>query len=51
MINTIWFLMIFVGIIYGAFTGNLAEINNIIIKEAGEGVTFAIGLIELCPFG
>ncbi|NMB26927.1 MAG: spore maturation protein [Tissierellia bacterium] len=50
MINTIWFLMIFVGIIYGAFTGNLAEINNIIIKEAGEGVTFAIGLIGIMSF-
>ena len=50
MINTIWFLMIFVGIIYGALTGNLGEINEIILKEAGEGVTFAIGLIGIMSF-
>ena len=50
MINTIWFLMIFVGIIYGAFTGNLGEINGIILKEAGEGVTFAISLIGIMSF-
>ncbi len=52
MINTIWFLMIFVGIIYGALTGNLGgEVNEIILKEAGEGgVTFAIGLIGIMSF-
>lgn len=50
MINTIWFLLIFIGIIYGIFTGNLGEINNIIIDEAGEGVTFGIGLIGIMAF-
>ncbi|MCF6462389.1 nucleoside recognition domain-containing protein [Clostridium sp. Cult1] len=50
MINTIWFLMIFVGILYGVFTGNLGEINNIILKEAQEGVTFAISLIGIMCF-
>ncbi|MBZ2175062.1 spore maturation protein [Schnuerera sp. xch1] len=50
MINTIWFLLIFIGIIYGILTGNLDEINNIIIKEAGEGVTFGIGLIGIMAF-
>ncbi len=50
MIKTIWFLMIFVGIIYAVFTGNLEEINNIILREAGEGVTFAISLIGIMSF-
>lgn len=50
MIKTIWFLMIFIGILYGAFTGNLGEINNIILKEAQEGVTFAISLIGIMSF-
>ena len=50
MINTIWFLMIAIGIIYGAFAGNLGEVNNIILKEAGEGVTFAISLMGIMCF-
>lgn len=50
MVNTIWFLMIFIGIIYGALTGNLGEINGIIIREAGEGVTFAISIIGIMSF-
>ena len=50
MINTVWFLMIFVGIIYAFFTGNLGELNNIILKEAQEGVTFAISLTGIMCF-
>ncbi|MCF6464338.1 nucleoside recognition domain-containing protein [Clostridium sp. Cult2] len=50
MVNTIWFLMIFVGILYGIFTGNLGEINNIILRETQEGVTFAISLIGIMSF-
>ena len=42
--------MIFVGILYGALTGNLAEINEIILKEAGEGVTLVISLIGVMSF-
>lgn len=50
MLNTIWFFMIFIGIVYGALTGNLGEINSIILKEAQEGVTFAINLIGIMSF-
>ena len=50
MINIIWFFMIAIGIIYGAFAGNLGEVNNIILKEAGEGVTFAISLMGIMCF-
>ncbi len=50
MINTIWFLLVFIGILYGAITGNLGEINNIIIDEAAEGVTFGISLMGIMAF-
>lgn len=50
MISTIWFLMIFIGIIYSLFTGNLKEINHIILREAQEGVTFTISLIGIMSF-
>ncbi len=50
MIKTIWFFMIAIGIVYGALNGNLNEINNIIIKEASEGVSFAIGLMGIMCF-
>ena len=50
MINTIWFLLIFVGILYGTITGNLGEINNIIIDQAAEGVTFGISLMGIMAF-
>lgn len=39
--------MIFIGIVYGIITGNLGAINDVIIKEAGEGVTFTISLIGI----
>lgn len=50
MISTIWFLMIFIGIIYAVYTGNLGEINNIILSEAEEGVMFTISLIGIMAF-
>jgi len=42
--------MIFIGIIYAVYTGNLGEINNIILTEAEEGVMFAISLIGIMAF-
>lgn len=50
MIKTIWFLMIALGIIYGGLTGNLNEINNIIVREASEGAAFALGLLGIMSF-
>lgn len=50
MINIVWFFMIFIGIVYGALTGNLGEINTIILEEAQEGVVFAISLIGIMCF-
>ena len=42
--------MICIGIVYGALMGNLSELNNIILKEAQEGVSFAISLIGIMSF-
>jgi len=50
MINTIWFLLIFIGILYGIISGNLGEINNAIIEEAEGGVAFGISLIGIMAF-
>jgi len=50
MINTIWFLLIFIGIVYSLFTGTLNEINNIILKDAQEGVMFSISLVGIMSF-
>ncbi|SHH76565.1 nucleoside recognition domain-containing protein [Sporanaerobacter acetigenes] len=50
MMSTMWFLLIAIGIVYSIFAGTLEEINNIIIKEAGEAVTFAISLIGIMSF-
>lgn len=50
MLNTIWFLLIFTGIIYSVFNGTLVEINNIILKEAQEGVMFCISIMGIMSF-
>lgn len=42
--------MITFGIVYAIFTGNLAQINNIILSEAEGGVVFAISLIGIMSF-
>ncbi|SKC83674.1 nucleoside recognition domain-containing protein [Maledivibacter halophilus] len=44
MINTIWFFMIALGIIFGILNGKLNMVNNVVIKNTGEAVAFAIGL-------
>lgn len=50
MLNTIWFLLISIGIIYSIFNGTLVEINNIILQEAQEGVMFCISIIGIMSF-
>ena len=44
MINYIWFFLIFIGIVVAIFTGNIDIINNAVIEDTQEAVTFAIGL-------
>ena len=50
MINYIWFVMIFLGLIVGIFTGNGEGISNAIIGSFDSTVSFIIGLVGLMCF-
>ena len=50
MINYIWFVMIFLGLVVGIFTGNGEGISNAIIGSIDTTVTFIIGLVGLMCF-
>lgn len=50
MINYIWFIMIFFGIIVGIFTGNGDGISKAIIGSIDSTVTFVISLVGLMCF-
>lgn len=50
MINYIWFIMIFCGIIVGIFTGNGEGISKAIINSTESTVNFMIGLVGLMCF-
>ncbi len=44
MINIIWFFMIIIGMIFAVINGKLDMINQVVLENTGEAVTFAIGL-------
>lgn len=50
MINYIWFIMIFLGILVGLFTGNGDVISKSIINSADSTVSMIIGLVGLMCF-
>ncbi|ATD53822.1 nucleoside recognition domain-containing protein [Clostridium chauvoei] len=50
MINYIWFIMIFLGIIIGLFTGNGEGISKAIIGSVDSTVGLVIGLVGLMCF-
>lgn len=50
MINYIWFVMIFMGLVVGIFTGNGEGISNAMIGSIDSTVTFIIGLVGLMCF-
>lgn len=50
MINYIWFIMIFFGILVGLFTGNGEMISKSIISSADSTVSMIIGLVGLMCF-
>lgn len=50
MINYIWFIMIFLGILVSIFTGNGEVMSNTIISSIDSTVTFVIGLVGLMCF-
>ena len=50
MINYIWFIMIFLGVLVGLFTGNGETISKSIISSADSTVSMIIGLVVLMCF-
>lgn len=50
MINYIWFILIFLGILVAIFTGNGAEISTTIVESADSTVKFIIGLVGIMCF-
>lgn len=50
MINYIWFLMIFFGVIFALFTGNADKITEAIVNGSGSTVTFIIELAGIMCF-
>ncbi|MEO2508415.1 nucleoside recognition domain-containing protein [Clostridium paraputrificum] len=50
MINYIWFILIFFGILVAIFTGNGAEISITIVGSADSTVKFIIGLVGIMCF-
>lgn len=45
MLNYIWIFMIMIGIIYGSFTGQMAEISNGVIDSSKEAVQLCITML------
>lgn len=45
MLNYIWAFMILVGVIYGAFTGKMAEVTSAALESAGDAVSLCITMI------
>ncbi len=45
MLNYIWAFMILVGVVYGAFTGKMAEVTNAALDSAGDAVSLCITMI------
>lgn len=50
MINYIWFILIFMGIIVGLATGNGELISKAIVNSSGNTVTFIIDLVGIMCF-
>lgn len=50
MINYIWFILIFLGIIVGLATGNGEIISKVIVNSSGNTVTFIIDLVGIMCF-
>ena len=45
MLNTIWAFMILIGILYGAFTGNIGAVSEAVLASAQEGVELCITML------
>ena len=45
MLNYIWAIMIVVGILYGAATGNISAVSNGMLNSAREAITLCITML------
>lgn len=45
MLNYIWAFMIMIGVVYGAFTGRMAEVTNAALESAGDAVSLGITML------
>ena len=45
MLNYIWAFMILIGVVYGAFTGKMAEVTTAALDSAGDAVSLCITMI------
>ena len=45
MLNYLWAGMIIIGILYGAFQGNMADITNAALDSSKEAVTLCITMM------
>ncbi len=45
MLNYIWAIMIIIGVIYGALTGNIKAVSNAALNSAGEAVSLCITMM------
>ena len=50
MLNYIWAAMIFIGVLYGVFTGNMKEITQSALGSAGEAVSLCISMAGVMAF-
>lgn len=50
MLNYIWAFMIVIGILYGAFTGNISEVSNGFLTSSKEAVTLCITMLGVLSF-
>lgn len=50
MLNYIWAVMIFIGIIYGAVNGTMKEITEAALQSAGEAVSLCISMAGIMAF-
>jgi spore maturation protein A len=50
LINKIWVAMLVIGIVFAAFNGTMAEVNEAIFAGAKDAVAICIGLISILVF-
>lgn len=50
MLNYIWAAMIFIGVLYGVFTGNMKEVTQAALSSAEEAVSLCISMAGVVAF-